>query len=70
MDEEDHFLGRNPARFLPIRARRRGETVTPLHWSDPSHRSLGHLVPDFVVTRSSSVWIVDAKVQISLRRDR
>jgi 5-methylcytosine-specific restriction endonuclease McrBC regulatory subunit McrC len=39
----------------------RGETVTPLRWSDPSHRSLGHLVPDVVVTRPSSVWIVDAK---------
>src|SRR6185503_8135204 len=30
---------------------RRGETVAPLHWSDSSHRSLGHLVPDIVVTR-------------------
>lgn len=44
-----------------LRLGRRGETVTPLHWSDPTHRSIGHLVPDIVVTRSSSVWIVDAK---------
>ena len=40
-----------------LRLGRRGETVTPLHWSDPTHRSLGHLVPDMVVTRRSSVWI-------------
>jgi hypothetical protein len=39
----------------------RGETVTPLNWSDPSHRSMSSLVPDIVVTRASSVWIVDAK---------
>ena len=44
-----------------LRLGRRGETVTPLHWSDPGHRSMGHLVPDLVVTRSASVWIVDAK---------
>ncbi len=44
-----------------LRLGRRGETVTPLHWSDPTHRSMGHLVPDIVVTRASSVWIVDAK---------
>jgi hypothetical protein len=44
-----------------LRVGRRGETVTPLHWSDPTHRSVGSLVPDIVVTRSSSVWIVDAK---------
>lgn len=44
-----------------MRVGRRGETVTPLHWSDPSHRSLGHLVPDIVVTRPNAVWVVDAK---------
>jgi 5-methylcytosine-specific restriction endonuclease McrBC regulatory subunit McrC len=44
-----------------MRSGRRGETVAPLHWSDSSHRSLGHLVPDIVVTRPSSVWVVDAK---------
>jgi 5-methylcytosine-specific restriction endonuclease McrBC regulatory subunit McrC len=44
-----------------VRAGRLGETVTPLHWTDPSHRSLGHLVPDIAVTRGRGVWIVDAK---------
>jgi McrBC 5-methylcytosine restriction system component len=44
-----------------LRAGRMGETLTPLHWSDPSHRSIGHLVPDIVVTRGETVWIIDAK---------
>jgi hypothetical protein len=44
-----------------LRTGRRGETVTPLHWSDPTHRSLGHLVPDIVVSRGASVRIIDAK---------
>jgi McrBC 5-methylcytosine restriction system component len=44
-----------------MRVGRRGETLTALHWSDPSHRSLGHLVPDMVVRRGDSVWIIDAK---------
>ena len=44
-----------------LRLGRKRETVMPLHWSDPSHRSLGHLVPDIVVARQDSVWIVDAK---------
>jgi 5-methylcytosine-specific restriction endonuclease McrBC regulatory subunit McrC len=44
-----------------VRTGRLGETVTPLHWTDPSHRSLGHLVPDIVVIRGRAVWIVDAK---------
>ena len=44
-----------------LRVARRGETVTPLHWSDPTHRSLGHLAPDIVVSRSGSVRIIDAK---------
>ena len=44
-----------------LRLGRRGETVTPLHWSHSGHGSLGHLVPDIVVTRRDSVWIVDAK---------
>jgi 5-methylcytosine-specific restriction endonuclease McrBC regulatory subunit McrC len=38
-----------------------GQTIVPLHWSDPTHRSLGHLVPDIVVTRGDCIWIVDAK---------
>jgi 5-methylcytosine-specific restriction endonuclease McrBC regulatory subunit McrC len=49
-----------------MRVGRRGETVTPLHWSDPSHRSLGHLVPDVIVTRANSVWIIDAKYKAHL----
>jgi hypothetical protein len=44
-----------------LRVGRRGETLTALHWSDPSHRSLGHLLPDMVVLRGDSVWIIDAK---------
>jgi 5-methylcytosine-specific restriction endonuclease McrBC regulatory subunit McrC len=44
-----------------LRTGQKGETTTALRWSDPSLRSLGHLVPDIVVTRSQSVWIVDAK---------
>jgi hypothetical protein len=44
-----------------MRSGRRGETVESLHWSNSSHRSLGHLAPDIVVTRASSVWVVDAK---------
>lgn len=44
-----------------LRLGRKGETVSPFHWSDTSHRSLGHLVPDIVVSRANSVWIVDAK---------
>jgi hypothetical protein len=44
-----------------MRTGRMGETVTPLHWSDPTHRSLGHLVPDIAVVRGRAVWIVDAK---------
>ena len=62
---EDHVASRVRERVRQegglLRLGRRGETVTPLHWSNPSHRSLGHLVPDIVVTRPSSVWIVDAK---------
>lgn len=45
---------------------RRGETVFPLHWSNPSLRSLGHLVPDIVVRRGRSVRIVDAKYKAHL----
>ncbi len=44
-----------------VRSGRLGETITALHWSDPSHRSLGHLTPDIVVVRGRSVRIVDAK---------
>jgi 5-methylcytosine-specific restriction endonuclease McrBC regulatory subunit McrC len=44
-----------------LRLGRLGQTAMPLHWSDPAHRSMGHLVPDMVVTNRSFVWIVDAK---------
>lgn len=39
----------------------RGQTTVPLRWSSPVHRSLSSLVPDVVVQRQKSVWIVDAK---------
>lgn len=44
-----------------MRVGRLGETTVPLAWSDRGHRSLGHLVPDFVVHRPDSIEIVDAK---------
>jgi hypothetical protein len=44
-----------------IKSGRLGETVFPLVWSDPTHRSLGHLVPDLVIHRGRCVQIVDAK---------
>lgn len=49
-----------------VRVGRRRETVFPIEWSDPSHRSLGHLVPDIVVFRGSSVQIIDAKYKAHL----
>jgi 5-methylcytosine-specific restriction endonuclease McrBC regulatory subunit McrC len=62
---EDHVAAKVRERVRQeggvLRLGRRGETVTPLHWSDSSHGSLGHLVPDIVVRRRDSVWIVDAK---------
>jgi hypothetical protein len=44
-----------------VRLGRRGQTLVPLRWSSSIHRSLGSLVPDIVVTRPGSVWVVDAK---------
>jgi hypothetical protein len=49
-----------------VRVGRKRETVFPLEWTDPSHRSLGHLVPDIVVFRGSAVHIVDAKYKAHL----
>lgn len=49
-----------------VRVGRRRETVFPIEWSDPSHRSLGHLVPDIVVLNAGSVHIVDAKYKAHL----
>jgi hypothetical protein len=44
-----------------VRVGRLGETVVPLPWNAPTHRALGHLVPDFVIQRPGGVEIVDAK---------
>ncbi|MEZ5660908.1 MAG: hypothetical protein R3E83_21065 [Burkholderiaceae bacterium] len=44
-----------------VRVGRLGETTVPLAWNASSHRSLGHLVPDFVVQRADNVEIIDAK---------
>ena len=44
-----------------VRVGRRRETIVPIDWSDPSHRSLGHLVPDIVVFTRSAVHVIDAK---------
>jgi 5-methylcytosine-specific restriction endonuclease McrBC regulatory subunit McrC len=49
-----------------VRVGRLGETVFPLHWSDPAHRSLGHLVPDIVVRKVEEIRIVDAKYKAHL----
>lgn len=49
-----------------VRVGRKRETVFPIEWSDPSHRSLGHLVPDIVVFTSNGVHIVDAKYKAHL----
>ncbi len=44
-----------------VRVGRKRETVFPVEWSDPSHRSLGHLVPDIVVFSGRGVHVIDAK---------
>jgi hypothetical protein len=49
-----------------VRVGRKRETVFPLDWTDPSHRSLGHLVPDVVVFTSNAVHIIDAKYKAHL----
>lgn len=49
-----------------VKAGRLGQTLFPLHWSDPTHRTLGHLVPDIVVVRGRSVQVVDAKYKAHL----
>ncbi len=49
-----------------VRVGRKRETVFPLEWTDPSHRSLGHLVPDVVVFTRTAVHIVDAKYKAHL----
>ncbi|MBI4333862.1 MAG: hypothetical protein HY673_21580 [Chloroflexi bacterium] len=49
-----------------VRVGRLGETVFPLNWSDSTHRTLGHLVPDLVVRGGRSVNVVDAKYKSHL----
>jgi 5-methylcytosine-specific restriction endonuclease McrBC regulatory subunit McrC len=49
-----------------VRAGRLGQTTFPLVWSDPTHRSLGHLVPDLVVRKGTSVRVIDAKYKAHL----
>lgn len=49
-----------------VKVGRLGQTLFPLHWSDPTHRTLGHLVPDIVVKRGKSVHVVDAKYKAHL----
>lgn len=49
-----------------VRVGRLGQTLFPLHWSDPTHRTLGHLVPDVVIMRGKSVQVVDAKYKAHL----
>jgi hypothetical protein len=49
-----------------VRVGRLNETVLPLRWTDPVHRSLGHLLPDIVVHRGRSIHIVDAKYKAHL----
>lgn len=49
-----------------VRVGRLGETVFPLEWSDTTHRTLGHLVPDIVIRHGHSVHVVDAKYKAHL----
>jgi len=49
-----------------VRVGRLGQTTFPLDWSDPTHRSLGHLVPDIVIRRGRAVQVVDAKYKAHL----
>ena len=49
-----------------MRVARLGQTLFPLLWTDPIHRSLGHLEPDIVVQRGPEVHIIDAKYKAHL----
>jgi hypothetical protein len=44
-----------------VRVGRARETLVPLDWSDPSHRSMGSLLPDIVVRYRDRIDVVDAK---------
>jgi len=49
-----------------VKVGRLRETIVPLEWSNPTHRTLGHLVPDIVIRRSGFVEVVDAKYKAHL----
>lgn len=49
-----------------VRVGRSRETVVPLDWSDPNHRSMGHLLPDIVVTYRDRTDVIDAKYKAHL----
>lgn len=49
-----------------VRLGRRGQTLVPLRWSSRTLQSMGSLVPDIVVNRQGSVWVVDAKYKSHL----
>lgn len=49
-----------------VRVGRKRETVFPLEWTDPSHRSMGQLIPDIVVSRGNAIHIIDAKYKAHL----
>jgi hypothetical protein len=49
-----------------VKVGRLGQTTVPLQWTDPIHRTLGHLLPDIVVHKGRSVHIVDAKYKAHL----
>ena len=49
-----------------VRVGRSRETIVPLNWSDPTHRSMDHLLPDIVVNYRARVDVVDAKYKAHL----
>jgi hypothetical protein len=49
-----------------VRSGRLAQTTFPLVWSDPMHRTLGHLKPDLVVKKGRSVRVIDAKYKAHL----
>jgi hypothetical protein len=53
-------------RGAQVKVGRLRETIFPLHWTDPTHRSLGHLIPDIVVKSGNEIWIIDAKYKAHL----
>lgn len=44
-----------------LRTGRQRQTTFPILWTNSYHRSLGHLVPDFILRRGRTVTVVDAK---------